>query len=59
MTSVKQLLKVKENVEHTQAAQDAITLQIDQLDESIKLMLEAKKIKDADQKSYLGINKNW
>jgi gas vesicle protein len=22
-------------------------------------MLEAKKIKDADQKSFLGINKNW
>lgn len=46
-------------MEHTQAAQDAITLQIDQLDESIKLMLDAKKIKDADQKAYLGINKNW
>ena len=29
------------------------------MDESIKLMLENKKIKDADQKSFLSINKNW
>lgn len=36
-----------------------IDLQIDQLDEAIKLMLEAKKIKDGDQKTYMSINKNW
>ena len=41
-------LKVKENVERTQEQQEAINLQIDQLDESIKLMLDAKKIKEAD-----------
>lgn len=59
MTNVKQLLKVKENVENTQAEQENINLQIDQLDESIKLMLDNKKIKEADQKSFLTINKNW
>lgn len=59
MTNVKQLLKVKENVEQTQLQQENINLQIDQLDESIKLLLENKKIKDADQKSFMNINKNW
>ena len=59
MSNVKQLLKVKENVERTQDHQEAINLQIDQLDESIKLMLENKKIKDSDQKSFFNINKNW
>jgi len=59
MGNVKQLLKVKENVERTQAEQENINLQIDQLDESIKLMLEHKKIKEADQKSFMAINKNW
>jgi hypothetical protein len=59
MTNVKQLLKVKENVENTQKEQENINLQIDQLDESIKLMLENKKIKEADQKSFFSINKNW
>jgi len=59
MTSVKQLLKVKEKVDNTQKEQENINLQIDQLDESIKLMLENKKIKDADQKTFLSINKNW
>lgn len=59
MSNVKQLLKVKENVEHTQLQQENINLQIDQLDESIKLLLENKKIKESDQKSFLNINKNW
>jgi hypothetical protein len=59
MTNVKQLLKVKENVENTQKEQENINLQIDQLDESIKLMLENKKIKEGDQKSFFTINKNW
>jgi len=59
MTSVKQLLKVKEKVDTTQKEQENINLQIDQLDESIKLMLENKKIKDGDQKSFMQINKNW
>jgi dynein heavy chain len=59
LTSVKQLLNVKEKVEDTQKQQTNIDLQIDQLDESIKLMLEAKKIKEGDQKTYMSINKNW
>jgi hypothetical protein len=59
LSSVKQLLKIKENVENTQRDQEIINLQIDQLDESIKLMLENKKIKETDQKSYMNINKNW
>lgn len=59
MTSVKTLLNVKEKVDNTQKEQENINLQIDQLDESIKLMLEHKKIKDGDQKSFMSINKNW
>ena len=59
MTSVKTLLSVKFKVESTQSQQENINLQIDQLDESIKLMLDAKKIKEADQKSFMNINKNW
>jgi hypothetical protein len=59
LSSVKTLLKVKEKVENTQAEQENINLQIDQLDESIKLMLDNKKIKEADQKTFFTINKNW
>jgi hypothetical protein len=59
LSNVKQLLKIKENVEDTQRDQELINLQIDQLDESIKLMLENKKIKESDQKAYMNINKNW
>jgi len=46
LKDVKALLKVKENVEQTITDTDLITLNIDQLDESLKLFQSAKLAKD-------------
>jgi hypothetical protein len=47
LKNVKVLLKIKENVEKTQKDADKITLEIDQLDESLKLFTAKKMTKDA------------
>jgi len=59
LKDVKALLKVKEHVEETQANTDLITLNIDQLDESLKLFQAHKLSKDSQLKSLTGINKHW
>jgi hypothetical protein len=59
MKDVKVLLRVKEHVEETQANTDLITLNIDQLDESLKLFQAHKLSKDAQLKGLTAINKNW
>jgi hypothetical protein len=46
LKDVKALLKVKENVEVTNRDTDLITLNIDQLEESLKLFQAAKLAKD-------------
>ena len=46
LKDVKALLKVKENVEVTNRDTDLITLNIDQLEESLKLFQSAKLAKD-------------
>jgi hypothetical protein len=46
LKDVKALLKVKEHVEETQANTDLITLNIDQLEESLKLFSAARLSKD-------------
>jgi len=47
LKDVKALLKVKEHVEETQANTDLITLNIDQLEESLKLFSAARLSKDS------------
>jgi len=59
LKDVKALLKVKENVEDTVKDTDLITLNIDQLDESLKLFQAAKLSKDSQIKGLTVINKNW
>jgi len=59
MKDVKVLLKVKEYVEEIQANTDLITLNIDQLDESLKLFQQHKLTKDAQLKGLTSINKSW
>jgi hypothetical protein len=50
MKDVKVLLKVKEHAESVQRDTDLITLNIDQLDESLKLFQAAKLTKDSQIK---------
>ena len=59
MFDVKVLLNVKENVERTQQDQEAINLQIDQLDESLKLFFENKKVNESQLKAFQKSNKEW
>ena len=59
LKNVKVLLGVKENVEATFNHSDLITLQIDQLDESLKVFQAAKLSKDAQIKSLAKLNKEW
>jgi hypothetical protein len=59
LKDVKNLLRVKEHVESTQANTDVITLNIDQLDESLKLFQTNKLTKDVQLKGFTAINKNW
>jgi len=47
LKDVKSLLKVKEHVEETQRNTDNITLNIDQLDEALKLFQVHKLSKDS------------
>jgi hypothetical protein len=59
LSEVKVLLSVKENVEQIQNNADNITLQIDQLDESLKLFQLLKLTKDPQLKALVKINKDW
>jgi hypothetical protein len=59
LKNVKVLLKIKENVEKTIKDTDAITLEIDQLDESLKLFTSKKLIKEATNNGFKKINKEW
>ena len=59
MTNVKVLLRVKEFVKEVQDNTDLITLNIDQLDESMKLFTSKGLIKDQHNKGLVTINKNW
>ena len=59
LKDVKVLLNVKEKVEQTQKETDAITLQIDQLDESLKLFQANKLSKDSQLKSLAKLGKDW
>lgn len=59
LKDVKALLKVKEHAESTVKDTDLITLNIDQLDESLKLFQAHKLSKDAQLKSLTQINKFW
>ena len=59
LKDVKVLLNVKERVEHTQKETDAITLQIDQLDESLKLFQANKLSKDSQLKALMKLSKDW
>ena len=59
LKNVKALLKVKENVERCQRETDAITLQIDQLEESLKLFQSKKLAKDAQIKQLTKLKKEW
>lgn len=59
LKNVKVLLKVKEHVEKTQSEADVIMLQIDQLDEALKLFQSKKLAKDAQLKGLAKINKEW
>ena len=59
LKDVKALLRVKEHAESTVKDTDLITLNIDQLDESLKLFQAHKLSKDAQLKSLTQINKFW
>lgn len=59
LKDVKVLLKVKENAEATLKDTDLITLNIDQLEESLKLFQLHKLSKDVQLKSLTQINKHW
>jgi dynein heavy chain len=59
LKDVKALLKVKEHAESTVKDTDLITLNIDQLEESLKLFQAHKLSKDAQLKSLTQINKQW
>jgi dynein heavy chain len=59
LKNVKVLLRVKENVESTQKNVDNITLQIDQLEEALKLFHGKKLAKDAQIKSMNKLKKEW
>jgi dynein heavy chain len=59
LKNVKALLKIKENVEKTQKCTDEITLEIDQLDEAIKLFTSKKLVKEGPGKAFEKINKGW
>jgi dynein heavy chain len=59
LKNVKVLLKVKENVEATQGNIENITLQIDQLEEALRLFHGKKLAKDAQMKTLTKIKKEW
>lgn len=59
MKDVKVLLGVKDQVDETMKNSDKITLEIDQLDESLKLFVKNKQAKDSQVKSFTKINKDW
>jgi dynein heavy chain len=59
LKNVKVLLRVKENVEATQTNIDSITLQIDQLEEALRLFHGKKLVKDAQIKTLTKIKKEW
>lgn len=53
------LTKVMENTKKVDKEKDNITLQIDQLDETIKLFQSNKMIKDNQVKAFSKIGKDW
>jgi len=57
--NVKVLLQIKEKVEQTNESADRVTLEIDQLDECLKLFQAHKLSKDAQLKLLTKINKEW
>lgn len=59
LKNVKVLLKVKENVERSQRDAELITLQIDQLDEALKLFQAKKLSKDTQIKGLAKLKKDW
>ena len=59
LKNVKALLKVKENVEKCNREQEMITLQIDQLEESLKLFQAKKLSKDTQIKQLTKLKKEW
>lgn len=59
LSDVKTLLAVKEKVDLTFKNTELITLQIDQLDESLRLFQAHKQAKDSQIKSLAKLNKEW
>jgi len=59
LKDVKVLLAIKEKVEQTFKNSDAITLHIDQLEESLRLFQQKKMAKDSQIKSLAKLNKEW
>lgn len=48
-----------ENTKLVKSEEDSITLQIDQLDETIKALQAQKLVKDTQVKQYTKIGKDW
>jgi dynein heavy chain len=59
LKDVKQLTKIMENTRNVKAEEDSITLQIDQLDETIKALQAQKLVKDNQVKQFTKIGKDW
>jgi len=59
LKDVKSLLGVKFTIEKTLKNSEQTTLQIDQLDESLKVFQQNKMAKDAQLKAFTKINKEW
>lgn len=59
LNNVKELLNIKARVELTQSRTDQITLEIDQVDEALKLFQQHKLHKDSQLKALVKVNKEW
>jgi hypothetical protein len=59
LEDIKVVLGIKESVENVKRDENDITLQIDQLEESLKLFQLAKLSKDSQHKALTKINKEW
>lgn len=59
LKDVKVLLTVKDNVDQTMKNTNKITLDIDQLDEALKLFVKNKQAKDSQVKQFTKVNKDW
>jgi hypothetical protein len=59
LEDIKVVLGIKESVENIKKDENEITLQIDQLEESLKVFQQAKLSKDSQHKALNKINKEW